>query len=175
MSLLHDAEAVLDSAGYETHIAVEPENSLYFEDYSIFGFCVVYETIEALAATWLGNQERFLALHAPSLRRASQKAWNCYSIHLTGAPASGLQVRGLFSIEEDLRSTRKIARVDLSTSSDLSRALYPLLPIQNMIRLRGEAANTDLSVRLRWPTGAIKALIGNGSPNDILDLLLEER
>jgi len=147
----------------------------YFEDYSLFGCCVVYETVEALLATWPRNHETFLTLHAPSLRRASQKAWNCYSVHLTVAAASALEIRQLFSVEEDLRSTRKIARAGLSTSSDLTRALYPLLPIQNIVRLRGEATSNDLSGRLRWPVGAIRALIGNGTPNDVLDLLLEEK
>src|ERR1035441_1156491 len=148
MSLLHDVEAVLLAAGYDTRMAPEPGNPLYFEDYSIFGFCVAYETVEDLITTWLRNQENFLTLHAPSLRQASQKAWNCYAVHVTAAAATERELRELLNIEEDFRSTRKIARAGLSTAGDLTRALYPLLPIQNIVRLRGEATTKDLSERL---------------------------
>jgi len=174
MSLLHDVEAVLITAGYETRLASEPKGSVYFEDDSIFGFCVAYPSVAELLAGWLPNQERFLVTNAPSLRRANQKSWNCYAVHLTQTRPSDEEVRRLFEIEEDFRSTRKIARAAVASAGDLTRALYPLLPIQNVVRIRGGDANKELAERLHWPAGAVRALLGRGTPSDILDLLLEE-
>jgi hypothetical protein len=175
MSLLHDVEAVLITAGYETRLASEPKGSVYFEDDSIFGFCVTYPSVADLLANWLGNQERFLVTNAPSLRRANQKAWNCYAVHLTQPRPADEEVRQLFDIEEDFRSTRKIARAGIASASDLMRALYPLLPIQNVVRIRGGDSTKDLAERLHWPAGAVRALLGRGVPSDILDLLLEDK
>ena len=175
MSLLHEVERILTAAAYDARMSTEPRSSLYFEDYNILGFCAEYETVESLIASWLRNQETFLTIHAPSLRRASQKAWNCYTIHLTPALPTESELRQLLAIEEDFRSTRKIARGGVSTPSDLTRTLYPVLPIQNLVQLQSAVKPPDLSERLRWPAPAIKALLGNGSPNDILDLLQEQR
>ena len=175
MSLLHDVEAVLIAAGYETRLASDPKGLVYFEDDSLFGFCVTYDSVADLAANWLASQETFLTTHAPSLRRANQKAWNCYAVHLTQTRPTDEELRQLFEIEEDFRSTRKIARAGVSSTGDLTRALYPLLPVQNVVRIRGGDHNKDLSERLHWPSGAVRALLGNGVPHDILDLLLEDK
>lgn len=175
MSLLHDVEAVLITAGYETRLAPEPKESVYFEDDSIFGFCVTYPSVADLLANWIGNQERFLVTNAPSLRRANQKAWNCYAVHLTQARQDDEELRQLLEIEEDFRSTRKIARASVASAGDLTRALYPLLPIQNVVRIRGGNSNQDLAERLHWPAGAVRALLGRGSASDTLDLLLDDK
>lgn len=174
MDLLHDVEAVLVGSGYETRVASAPENSLYFEDESLFGYCLIHRSVAELIANWSSSQDIFLTTHAPSLRRADQKAWNCYSVHLTDVRATTEELRDLFAIEEDFRSTRKIARAGIASTADLTRALFPILPLQNTVRIRSTDSQKDLSARLHWPAAATRALLGTGSVHDILELLLSE-
>jgi hypothetical protein len=173
MSLLPDVESLLSKAGYRIMRNAAVPSSVAFEDDGLFGFVVEYDTIYGLQEGWKKAEQVFLTLHAPSLRRADQKAWNCYSVHITADAGSESDIRSLLLIEEDFKSTRKIARAALSSRKDLIHALAPLLPLQNVIAPERQASQPDLEGRLReWSTSAVEALAGDGTADEIVTLLL---
>jgi hypothetical protein len=173
MSLISDIETILKKAGYRIESYSETPSSIAFEDDSVFGFVVEYETVGELFDGWKKAEQTFLRLNAPSLQKAAQKAWNCYSVHLTSAKGSELQVRSLLAIEEDFGSTRKIARSGLSSRKDITHALAPLLPMQNSLD-SGQQSSVDLASRLReWPQAALRALAADAAVEEIVMLLLE--
>lgn len=174
MPLMQHIERCLRDAQYEVQFPTDDSSLIYFEDHSLFGFAVVYPTVEVLLQSWKGKQDDFLRAHAPFLRAAARKAWNCYTVHLTDATASEVEQQALFDIEEDFTSTRKVARAEVATAFDVCRALYPLLPIQNLLKMQESNTDTDIFHRLHdWPAGALKALMGNGTAEDIVELLVE--
>ena len=173
MSLLPDVESLLSKVGYRTMRNSVVPSSVAFEDDSLFGFVVEYDTIHSLNEGWKKAEQVFLTLHAPSLRRADQKAWNCYSVHITSDAGSESGIRSLLAIEEDFKSTRKIARAALSSRKDLIHAFAPLLPLQNVTAPERQASQPDLRERLHeWPASAVEALEGDATSDEILILLL---
>jgi hypothetical protein len=173
MSLLPDVESLLSKAGYRIMRNSAVLSSIAFEDDSVFGLVVEYDTIHSLHEGWKKAEQVFLTLHAPSLRRADQKAWNCYSVHITSDAGSASDIRSLLSIEEDFTSTRKIARAALSSRKDLIHAFAPLLPLQNVVAPERQASQPDLKGRLHdWPAAAVEALAGDGTSDEIVTLLL---
>src|ERR1700733_1986520 len=169
MSLLPDVESLLSKAGYRTMRNSVVPSSVAFEDDGLFGFVVEYDTIHSLHEGWKKAEQVFLTLHAPSLRRADQKAWNCYSVHITSDAGSESDIRLLLAIEEDFKSTRKIARAALSSRKDLTHALAPLLPLQNVLAPEPRASQHDLRERLHeWPASAVEALEGEATSDEIL-------
>jgi len=166
----------LRAAGYRSQIIGDSLSTIYFEDYSLFGFCTVYESVDSLLQNWNGDQNNFLQRHAPFLRMAPRKAWNCYTLYLTEASAADAEVQALFDIEENFTSTRKIARAGLVTESDVQRTLYPLIPIQNLLKMQSSKADLDITQRFHdWPADALKALLEAGTAEDIVNLLLEAK
>jgi hypothetical protein len=176
MSLLREVEAVLSKAGYRiTHKPAVPD-SIVFEDDSLYGFVVEYDSISRLREAWRSAEELFLTFHAPSLRQAAQKAWNCYSVHITADAGSESEIRALLAIEEDFKSTRKIARGALSSRKDLVHALAPLLPLQNVVAPERQSLQPDPKGRLReWPAAAVEALVGDAAVTEVVALLLEDK
>ena len=175
MSLLRDIDTVLQNAGYRVLSSASNPAILYFEDHSLVGLVAAYPTTDDLLSNWRKTQDTFLQGHAMVLRAAAQKAWNCYTVHLTQEGARPDQLQHLFNIEEDFTSTRKIARAGITTQTDVSRALYPLLPVQNLVQMHTSSEAADLGVRLHdWPAPAITALLGNARFDDVLELLLGE-
>lgn len=176
MSVLQHVGTVLQETGYVVQLQPTDPSTLYFEDYSLFGFVTVYESVKALLDTWERNQDSFLQTNAPFLRSASQKAWNCYTVHLAEAAATAQERQALFDVEENFTSTRKIARGSVTTESDVRQALYPLIPVQNAVRIQASPREADVSQRLHdWPEAAVKALLGAGSAEDVVTLLLEPK
>lgn len=176
MSLLPDVEALLSKAGYRTAQHSAAPSSITFEDDSLFGFVAEYDSISSLSEGWRNTEQIFLTFHAPSLRQAAQKAWNCYSVHITADAGSESEIRSLLAIEEDFKSTRKIARAALSSRKDLVYTLAPLLPLQNVIAHERQALHPDLKSRLHeWPPAAVEALAGDASADEIMALLLEAK
>lgn len=176
MSLLPDVETILTKAGYHTARTSAVPACLAFEDVSLFGFIVEYDSILALMDGWKKSEQVFLTLHAPSLRRAGEKAWNCYSVHFTSETASESEMRTLLAIEENFKSTRKIARAGLTSRKDLTHALSPLLPLQNVITPERQRSQPDFKGRFHeWPDAATEALAGDASSDEILALLLGAR
>jgi hypothetical protein len=174
MSLLQHIEQWLRGAGYRVQLSIDNPSMLYFEDYSLFGFAAVYESVDLLLRNWKDKQDVFLQANAPFLRSAPQKAWNCYTVHLTDATATAIESQRLFDIEENFVSTRKIARANMATAVDVQRALYPLIPVQNLLKMQGSHGDIDIAQRFHdWPEAAVKALLGDGKAEDIVELLLE--
>ena len=173
MPLLPDVELILKKADYRTMRNSNVPSLLAFENDSLFGLVVEYETTRSLLEGWKKAELQFLTSHASSLRRADKKAWNGYSIHITSDAGSKTDIHSLCAIEEDFTSTRKIARAGLSSRRDLTHALAPLLPFQNTIASERRASKPDLKGRLHeWPPAAVDALEGDATSDDILTLLL---
>ena len=77
-----DVEAVLKEADYHCWTCPYDPTVLLFEDDSIFGFVVLFETADQLLSRWKEKQGQFIARMAVELRRSSRKSWNCYAIFL---------------------------------------------------------------------------------------------
>jgi hypothetical protein len=171
MEIETHVEVILREARYETwrwngagHPVVCFENAL------VVGFVHVFPTTEELLAGWEPAQKLVLTRHSPALRAAGMKAWNVYSVFLTGH-AAGPPVEHL---EEDFSATRKIARAGVRTPADLRRALLVLLPLQSAPVL-GEA---DYEARLRsrmkdLGQGAVEAFLGLAPAPDVVRVLAE--
>src|SRR5689334_11500214 len=85
-------------------------NVLAFEDISVLGQVHVLDSAETILANWQLLQDTFLRDNADRLSRDASKAWNVYTVLLTSdSPNAEVSAR-LFSIEDDFRGTRKIAR-----------------------------------------------------------------
>lgn len=113
------------------------------------------------------KERSFLASRGP-------KGWNCYTVYLTEAHPTDLETQALFDIEENFASTRKIARANVSTEADVQRALYPLIPIQNLLKMQLSESDLDIAARFHdWPAAGVKALLGGGTAEDLVELLLE--
>jgi hypothetical protein len=82
------------------------------------------------------------------LRQSKDKSWNAYSVLLTEPDLSGDLANEFLKIEEDFRGTRKIAKSGLHTISQLTRALLPLLAIQNLVELERDDSKERLRSRL---------------------------
>src|SRR5689334_10783681 len=101
-----DIEAALRNGGYRCRMSPYDQDILLFEDESIFGFVVLFDTVQRLLETWKGKQTLFIQKNAGALRRANMKAWNCYSLFLCTETAPEFQKAALVEIEEDLALTR---------------------------------------------------------------------
>jgi hypothetical protein len=166
-----DIEAALKSAGYRCRMSQYDQDLLLFEDESIFGFVVLFDTVERLLETWKDKQTLFIQKNAGALRRANMKAWNCYAVFLCTETAPELQKPALVEIEEDLALTRKLIADGVATQRDVQRALLPILPIQNRAAPSGAIA-LDLSTRLEsWSPQAIRALEGDATAAELLEVL----
>ena len=174
MSLEQQVDRCLRAAAYRIRTSARQPSTIYFEDYSLFGFCTVYDSVGLLLDDWNRNQDEFLQKNAPFLRLAAQKAWNCYTVYLTEAHPTDAEAQALFDIEESFASTRKIARGNVVTETDVQRALYPLIPIRNLLKMQTSQSDLDITRRFHdWPDAGVKALLGDGTAEDIVELLLE--
>lgn len=143
-----EVEGQLVNAGYAVgSMKTTIGNVTTFENDTILGFVIYYQTVDELLQKWQTEGDIVLQSAQFSLRRAGTKAWNTYLVYLADAQGEyGQQIR-LGSIEEDLVGTRKIARSGLSESLDYRSALLPLLPLQNAPQL--EAVDMPSEIRLR--------------------------
>jgi hypothetical protein len=176
MSLLNDVDSILRSSGYRVLRNQSTHIPLSFEDHSLLGFVAEYENVYHLNKEWKRAEEIFLTRNSRSLRSASQKAWNCYSIHLTTEFCSIDEMADLLTIEEDFASTRKIARGRIVSPRDLTQALAPLLSIQNGMGIQMIDTQPDPTDRFReWPKAAREALAGDASVAEVFSLLLRSK
>jgi hypothetical protein len=166
-----DIETVLRNGGYRCRMSPYDQDILLFEDDSIFGFVVLYDTVERLLATWKEKQTHFIQKNAGTLRRANMKAWNCYAVFLSSEIAHDEQRPSLADIEEDLSLTRKLVADGVSTQRDAQRALLPVLPIQNHA-VPSSDLTLNLSTRLdSWSVQAVRALEGDATATELLEIL----
>ena len=144
--LISTLQIVLQDAGYQTWLAsVDHITAVGFEDDAVMGFACAFDDAQSLLDHWRPVEAALLNRYAPRFREAQDKAWNVYSIFLSGAQANEDQTREVRQIEEDLERTRKLAACGLAGHDDVVLALLPVLPIQYRPRLDNE----DLTERLR--------------------------
>lgn len=126
MDIETQAEITLRQAAYETRLWIGSGcRAICFENESVVGFLHTFSSADDLLQGWEKSQEITLNRYTQAFRRAGAKAWNVYSVFLTGDSAP-LLARRVERVEEDFSFTRKIARCGVQTVPDLTRALYPL-------------------------------------------------
>lgn len=135
--LLEQAGAILAEAGFDHRMSdVESENgvvemrTLAFENATVLGFALTYNSVNELIQNWKADGDRVAMKHRKLLHAARDKAWNVYLILLTQEQASFGQALALGVIEEDLEAMRKITKAGILTSEDVRTALLPLLPFR---------------------------------------------
>lgn len=159
MNLLQETRRILRQYGYSVGPSPAASDQIHFEDESLMGFVWEAPSAESLLKNWETKQDEFLRKNAPMLRSSGFKSWNIYAVFLTGATSSPTECTALKQIEEDFRATRKIARADVETTSQLSSALYPFIPIQHIVPFETEDSNQRVRERLKdLPQQAIEAL-----------------
>jgi hypothetical protein len=165
--------AVLEFAGFATVLTRPDASYLDFEDVSIIGRLHVLESAEQILTTWQIVQDHFLSENAGALGRDVTKAWNLYTALLTSdTPDSDAEGR-LFSIEDDFRGTRKIARGGIVSREDVVSALSPILPLQNILPVGVVDSKQQMIERLAGITPALRNL-ATGTPDEaVVAALLE--
>ncbi len=175
IDILTETEIILRDAGFETWLWTGAEKPVAcFENAALMGFVHVFQNSEELLARWEAAQDRVLARHRAALRRAGAKAWNVYSVFLTSDSPVRKQ-RLIERIEENFAQTRKIARADIKSRTDLDRALLPLLAVRASPLL----GDSDFESRLRSRLSnisepALNAFFGSAPADDVARILSEE-
>jgi hypothetical protein len=139
MDIYSECKRLLETNDYEVVPSPTALDQFRFEDESLMGLVWVVAKPSEIVADWKSKQDRFLKDNAGQLRKAEDKGWNVYIVLLAEAAPELDEKARLAEIEEDFRSARKIAQADIKTRVDLERALYPLLPIQNLISSQKES------------------------------------
>ena len=172
MNLFEEARKVLEVAGYVTSAGQTPD-VFNFEDLSLFGFVRVTRSVSEIIQQWQAGQDEFLRKNDDQLRKSREKSWNVYSVFLTADEPSSDEVNALARVEEDFRGTRKLTGTGLHTSGHVTRALLPLIPIQNPVDLDNEDALKRLLTRLTsMPPEVLDALSRLFSATELKEILL---
>jgi hypothetical protein len=171
MDLLAQTAALLKRFGYDIVSSDMPgRRFLKFEDDSLLGFVWV-DNVGAIIETWEAVQDQFLRENASTLRKSPTKTWNLYMVCLSGARGNAEQQTALASLQEDFRGARKIAHSGVASEAQLIRALYPLIPVQNVVSLEAEDPVSRVRERLQQlPAEAVTPLV---SPDLELNEALE--
>jgi hypothetical protein len=173
MNLLETARKILEVGRYTT--AGQFEDSFYFEDETLFGLVWIAPSVDLIMQDWEQRQDRFLVERDRQLRRLKEKSWNAYTVMLCEAEPTEDQNVELYKIEENFRGTRKIIGVGLRAPSQVMRALYPLIQIQNLVRLQDTNAIDRLRRRLSsTQPNILDALLKSESPEDMAKMLLTD-
>lgn len=173
MSILDDARKILESAGYMT-ISGQGQDTFYFEDGSLLGFVWEAPSVTILLSGWQKKQDDFLKQQDHELRKAKEKSWNVYSVLLTEDEGTQEQLSELARTEEDFRGTRKIARSGVRATSQVVRALLPVLPIQNLLSLGESDAMSRLHARLGSISGKVaQGLLQETATDRTIDLIVD--
>jgi hypothetical protein len=146
-----------------------------FEDDSLLGFVNIFDTPGDMIRNWKAAEQSFLLAQATKFRTAGEKAWNVYCVLLCGAPGDAHEIRQIGWIEEDLERTRKLAACGTATRSDLSKALLPLLSLQQRPVLQSEKYEDRLRRRIKQiaPSAAEAVLEQKVTTSEVVRLLRE--
>jgi hypothetical protein len=168
------AEIELRQAGYETRLSTgTAARAICFENECVVGFLHSFSSARDMLDGWEKAQEIVLNQHMQALRGAGSKAWNVYSVFLTGDREPSL-VRRVERIEEDFSLTRKIARCGIQTKPDLTRALYPLLPVFSQPAIHDGGYAARLQARLKDISPQVmNAFLSSMQPTDVARLLMD--
>ena len=173
--LVDDVRTVLEAEGFTT-LSLRPDTSvLYFEDSTIMGHVHIFTSPNDLVRTWEPLQDDFLQRNASRLLLDQTKAWNLYTILLATEPAPPASVGTLFSIEDDFRGTRKIARAGVITKGDIEAALAPILPLRHLSTVAPIDSNRRLATRLNSVAPALQRLVTREPTEDLARSLLGDR
>jgi len=166
MDLLAEARRLLESSKYRTFSAASSD-VFYFEDFSLLGFVWIAPSPSVLLEQWRRLQDSFLHEKDLQLRQSKDKSWNAYSVLLTEPDVSGDQANEFLKLEEDFRGTRKIAKAGVHTTNYLTRALLPLLAIQNLVELERDDSKERLRSRLsRLSPRLLEAFLEQEKPEE---------
>jgi hypothetical protein len=163
-------------AGFSTSpVSIGDRHALMFEDNTVLGFLLDYEDPSSLIEGWSKDADTAIAAHQFGLRRAAKKAWNAYTVLLTGHEADYPQSVALGTIEENLVGTRKIARAGVVDVTELRIALLPLLPLQSSPKL--ESVDIIAEIRQRTtelPSRAVEAFLSNADESVVIQVMEEK-
>lgn len=134
-SLLAAAVEVLTRAEYRR--IPHPPNwhndygGIYEDPYSIVGLGV-FETWAALKGGWLDLQAALAEMIGDNFARGDPKAWEGYLVLLTPSIVPGDAQLEANDIRRNTQHVRKLLGTgdDLTSTGDVERLLFPLLPLQ---------------------------------------------
>src|ERR1700730_7465361 len=96
IDILTESAEVLSGADFSTSpVSIGDRRALAFEDNTVLGFLIAYETPSLLIGAWLKDADKAVAAHQFALRRAANKAWNAYVVLLTEREADYVQTVAL--------------------------------------------------------------------------------
>ena len=167
-------QIVLRNSGYETWPWAGSSTTVTcFENAWLIGFIHVFDSTAALLERWEQNQKTVLSRHAAALRAAGDKAWNVYSVFLSGERDPS-RSWALQRIEEDFNLTRKIARCNILTSDDVQSALLPLITVRAQPVLGDANFESRLRSRLKEiPSTTLDAFLGDVDAGEVARILGE--
>lgn len=162
----------VDISGVDGKSSLE---TLAFEDATVLGFVVAYESPEQLVASWKGDGDRIAMRHRAALQAARQKAWNTYLVLLARAPADFAKSLLLGQIEEDLEAMRKITKAGISGVSGARMALLPLLPFRAAPSLDPIEMRQEIQSRSTELDHEVVAAFLSSAEEGVVMQLLEDR
>ena len=166
---------VLEEAGFLTSVTRPDSQAFLFEDDSVMGQLHVFVTARDVLGAWEKAQDEFLQTHLPVFRRNTAKAWNLYTVLIATQPATDDDATRLSALEEDFRSTRKIARAGVSTRDEIMGALAPLLPFRNNLTLDLADTRGQWLDRVAAAHPSLRMLgADEASPAELANRLLED-
>jgi len=181
-NLLQYCADVLIEAGFSTRrvdITIADGGSsletLSFEDATILGFVVPYESPEQLITSWKADADRIAVRHRAALQAARQKAWNTYLVLIAASPADFANSLLLGQIEEDLEAMRKITKAGVSGVSSARAALLPLLPFRAAPSLDPIEMRQEIQSRSTELDHEVVAAFLSSAEEGVVMQLLEDR
>lgn len=177
IDLISASKEMLENAGFSVQVnSANNRRMLAFEDGTVLGFLLVYESPAALISQWQADGDEAVSEFQFALRRAGKKAWNTYLVLLSGSPSDFAQSVAISAIEEDLRGTRKLARAGVNSTEAVHSALLPLLPIANAPKL--DAVDMRAEIRERTtelPARLVQAFLSDAEESLVIQAFEEPR
>ncbi|MEZ5710339.1 MAG: hypothetical protein R3E02_13225 [Blastomonas sp.] len=176
--ILKHCEGVLSQTGFSTHFAEirsddgKALEALAFEDATILGFVVVYETPAQLITSWKADHDRVAMKYRDALQAARKKAWNAYLVLVSRGSADFGESLALGQIEENLEAMRKITKAGVTGVAGARTALLPLLPFRAAPSL--DPINMRLEIELRsteLDADVVAAFLSNAEEGVVMQML----
>ncbi|RYY11634.1 MAG: hypothetical protein EON55_13870 [Alphaproteobacteria bacterium] len=179
---LENCAVVLAEAGFSTrHVEIplegttKPLETLAFEDTTILGFVVVYDSPGELVASWKSDRDRIAMRHRDALQAARQKAWNAYLVLISRGAADLGELLALGQIEENLEAMRKITKAGVTGPTAARLALLPLLPFRAAPSLDPIDMSHEIATRSTEVDAELVAAFLSGAEDGVVMQLIEDR